>query len=696
MSTYSILPFVTGLYLLSLGLFIYLNNRKSILHISLASVCLSGVIWLFSYTIMYSIDNEYIANILARVVYVGIIFIPITYHHFTMRFLRKTDQGKVIKASYALGLIFLYMDFFTNLIVAGANRFFWGYQTKVGYLHTYFLLFFVFGLFTKCLYNLYVSYRINTKNRTEVELNRIKYVFWAFFLGNLGSIDFIPNYGIPIYPVGSINIVIYITILAYAILRHQLLDIEVIIKKTLVFAGLFAAVYVVFAFFALLSQLFFEKFFTANRWIAMLPSVVIVTMMLRPLENFLLVITNKFLFQKKFDYKELLKTFTAEVLTVLDLDRLVHLTMDKLVDVIKLNSCAVLLFDDESQQFNVIASHNIKDPQVTLIRPDGIVTFLEQTHGYLLKKELRQKKIFIPESIQEIIDKLNAELIIPMVLHQKVIGILSIGTKKSDEDYTQDDLDILLPLARTLAIAISNAQLFVELGITQAEAAQREKMAVIGTLSAGMAHEIRNPITTIKTFSEFLKEKKDDPEFIAKFERLVPKEVEKINYMIEHLLEFSRPADYKVIEPVNLREETKEVIEILQNEMVVNDIMLDEHVRELPLVSANKKYVQEIVFNLLRNAIHAIGRGGKVSISAEDKGERVEMEVKDTGCGMSEEQMAHIFQPFYTTKMNQKGVGLGLYIIKQLMNRMGGQVSVESSKGCGTAFRLEFAKYRSV
>ena len=77
-----------------------------------------------------------------------------------------------------------------------------------------------------------------------------------------------------------------------------------------------------------------------------------------------------------------------------------------------------------------------------------------------------------------------------MIVHEKIIGILSLGKKKSDEDYTQDDLDILLPLARTLAIAISNAKLFVELGKTQAEAAQREKMAVIGTLSAGINHEI--------------------------------------------------------------------------------------------------------------------------------------------------------------------------------------------------------------
>ena len=83
---------------------------------------------------------------------------------------------------------------------------------------------------------------------------------------------------------------------------------------------------------------------------------------------------------------------------------------------------------------------------------------------------------------------------LPITNKDKTIGTLVLGRKKSDEDYTQDDLDILLPLARTLAIAISNAQLFVTLGKTQAEAAQKEKMAVIGTLSAGINHEICNPL----------------------------------------------------------------------------------------------------------------------------------------------------------------------------------------------------------
>jgi polar amino acid transport system substrate-binding protein len=296
------------------------------------------------------------------------------------------------------------------------------------------------------------------------------------------------------------------------------------------------------------------------------------------------------------------------------------------------------------------------------------------------------------DTVKQDMAKLNAELVISLILHDKPIGILSLGPKKSDEPYTQDDLDILLPLARTLAIAISNARLFDELSKTQAEAAQREKMAVIGTLAAGMAHEIRNPITTIKIFAEFLKEKKDDPSFIEKFERLVPKEVEKVNHMITHLLEFTRPADYRAMEFVNLKEEAEDVLDIVQNEMVLNDIILEEDIQDTSPVWGNRKYVQEILFNLIQNAIHAIGRRGTITIKAQEKADSVEVSVKDTGCGISEQHLKYIFEPFFTTKMDSKGVGLGLYIIRQLMLRMRGNVTVESEVGKGTTFKLVFAK----
>jgi two-component system sensor histidine kinase HydH len=268
------------------------------------------------------------------------------------------------------------------------------------------------------------------------------------------------------------------------------------------------------------------------------------------------------------------------------------------------------------------------------------------------------------------------------------MGVLSLGKKKSDEDYTQDDLDILLPLARTLAIAISNAKLFEELARTQAEIAQKEKMATIGTLAASMAHEIRNPMTTIRIFNQYLPEKLVDGGFRTKFRDIVINEVGKVDHIIQTLVDFSADDGTTDLEAVAIPAVVDELLSVLQiNGEVAERI---EFVRafpdSLPLVNVNRKELEEILLNLVQNAIHAIKDKGKITFTASEKGGFVELKITDTGCGMSEDNLKHAFSPFYTTK--SKGFGLGLFVVKQLVTRNKGNISVSSKEGEGTAFKL--------
>ncbi len=697
---YSISGLVNGISCLALGIFVLLNNRKRILNQIYFLYALFIAAWSSGYYFWPNAENRAMALVAFRVLHIGAVFIPVCWYQFVSALTNKLNENKLpISIGYGLSSFFLISiptKYFIKDVGPSFCFRFWGIP---GILYIFYLIYFFLYVYLAILILIKAYQRPDGQHRKQ----QYMYVLIATIIGYLGGATNFPlYYGIPIYPIGNSLISLYVATIAYTIIRHQLMDIEIIIKKTLVFAGLFAAVYVVFAFFTLLGQLFFEKFFTANRWIAMLPSVVIVTMMLRPLENFLLIITNKFLFQKKFDYKELLKTFTAEVLTVLDLDRLVHLTVDKLVDIIKLNSCAVLLFDDEKQQFEVTASHNLKDSQITLIRPDGIVTFLEQTHGYLLKKELRQKKIFIPDSIQEIIDKLNAELIIPMVLHQKVIGILSLGTKKSDEDYTQDDLDILLPLARTLAIAISNAELFVELGKTQAEAAQREKMAVIGTLSAGINHEICNPLGIARgqceafllNIKDGLYKSKTTEELLEKAKEIMAKvirETDRATAITKKLSNFAKPSKGEA-EIVSVDNELLEVISLVGYELKLEKIEFEKHIDpDLPNIFVDRKQFQEVLFNLIRNAGQAIPDKGKITVTAKADNHKIHIDIQDTGAGIPEDKIRELFSPFFTTKAPGEGTGLGLFIVRQVVEKNGGRIHLKKTKeGEGTTFSLEF------
>ena len=689
---------------LFLGLFIVLSNKKSRVNRSIFALFFVTFLWLYPYSLMYSTEKYSKALELARFGYVGIILVPVFFYKFIIEFLdiRNNARKMLSYVFYAFSILCIILLFTTNYFISGLFKYSWGFFPKAGVFHPVFLIYFLI-VFNFCVYNLYSYYRIHKAILSDRKRMQLKYLFAAFFITAFTACDFFTNYGFRYKPLGYITIFSWALIATYAILRHQLLDIEVVIKKTLVFAGLLTSVFAIVILPTLLVQEYiFRSASTSGRLLGLVLSGVIIILSLRRIENFLINITDKYLFQKKYDYRELLKTFTSEVLTVVNLDNLVNLTVDKLTDIVKISSSAVLLLDQENQRFNVVASRNAKDPKVTLERPDGIVAFLEQTHGYLLKKELIEKKIYIPPSIQKIIDKLNAELIIPMILHTEVMGILSLGKKKSDEDYTQDDLDILLPLARTLAIAISNARLFSELGKAQAEAAQREKMAVIGTLSAGINHEICNPLGIARGQCEafllnlkdgFYKDKSPE-ELLLKAKDImakVIKETDRATAITKKLSSFAKPAKGEA-EFVNIDKEIDDVLGLVGYELKLEKIEFEKQVeKDLPNIFVDKKQLQEVLFNLVRNAGQAIGEKGKITVTAKQAHGKIAIDIKDTGSGIPDNKLKELFNPFFTTKEPGKGTGLGLFIVRQVVEKNGGKIYLKETKVCeGTTFTVEF------
>ena len=701
---YSIPSFIASVLLLFLGIFVYNNNRRSPVNIAFALECLVSFIWQFSYGMMYLFSNDKpVAMLWMKVGYIGVIFISVFIYYFIIEFLGLKKERIVFYVSCAIAALFTYLNLTKDLFTTGLIKYPWGYYPSVSVTtHRFFLAFFM-ALIALSNFHIFMAFLKRHELKDDKEKAQIKYLFWAYLIYSPACVDFFANYNVQIYPFGYIFATSFLLIIGYAIVRHQLMDIEVLIKKTLVFAGLLASVFAILVLPTLLIQEYiFRTASSSGKLLGMILSGVIIILSLRRIEGFLINITDRYLFQKKYDYKELLKTFTTEVLTVVNLDKLLNLTVNKLADIVKINSCAVLLLEAEKQQFNTVASRNVKDPQMVLARPDGIVTFLEQTHGYLLKKELIERKVYIPDTIQEIIDKLNTELIVPMILHNEVIGILTMGQKKSDEEYTQDDLDILLPLARTLAIAISNAKLFDELGKTQAEAAQKEKMAVIGTLSAGINHEICNPLGIARgqceafllNIKDGLYNDKSQDELLAKAKDImakVIKETDRATAITKRLSGFAKPAKGEA-EVIDIDKELDDVLGLVGYELKLEKIEFEKRIEKgLPNVLVDKKQFQEILFNLIRNAGQAIGEKGKITVIARENARRVFIDIKDTGSGVPEDKLKELFNPFFTTKEPGKGTGLGLFIVRQIVEKNGGRIYLKETKvGEGTTFTVEF------
>lgn len=619
-----------------IGIFVYWKGRPDKASLVLSFFCFSICFWgLGGYNIATTASKKE-ALYWWQVAYIGI-SCPVVYAHFIFTLL-DLNRRRLLYAFYSIALLFIILAFLLGETFFGElrfafNQFYWPslYKNK-GLLFLVSYIIFYWVLLGYCFLLISIAF----KNSSGFRRHQLKWLLVSAIVGWAGAhCNFLPAFGIDIYPYLNFLVVVYVLIIAYSIFRYRFLNIEVIIKKTLIFTGIFVSAYAVFAFFAFLGQIFFERFVTANRWLSMIPSVIIVTLTLRPLEAFLINATDKYLFQKRYDYKELLKTFASEVLSVLEIDKLIKLTEEKLAQIMKLEYCKVVIADN---------------------------------------KDI----------------KTEAELKVPISIDDRQIGVLLLGRKKSDEVYTHDDMLILQSLSSTLAIAISNANLVDELTKAQVKMAEKDKLATVGTLAAGMAHEIRNPITTIRVFSEYVPDKLNDEVFTNKYKNTIAKEVDKIDHIIQTLIDFSGEDEIQQTSGVSVHEAVEELLSIIsQNKDVLGRVKFVNNISpDLAKIKVNKEELDEIILNLTQNATHAISEKGTITFSAEEKDEKVSIEIADTGSGISEETLVHIFDPFFTTK--SKGFGLGLFVVKELVQRNKGEISVESKAGKGTKFKIGF------
>ncbi len=639
-----------------------------------------------------------------QVSYSAVICMVVPYLRLTTLITQSKKLERWTNISVFVAFFFVGTVWLTDWFIKDLYYFQFGLYPKVGWIHPFFLGW----LFTSmALIHLMLFLGFKDEKRDSSSRNQAKYIWLAFIAVTPVIVDFIPNYGIRIYPAGFLFVLIFGVVSAYAIVRHQLMDIEVVIKRTAVFAGLFAFVYGVFMVFTILGQRFFQSTLGWNQWTAMIPTVLVITFSLRPLEIFLTNATERFLFQKKYDYRELLRTFTNEILTVLDLQKLMDQTIAGLMKIIKLESACVLLLNDEKKVYEKVAASGLKEKEIMFFNDDALITTLKASGQAILKDKNVDK---MGEShLKDNFKRLNAQLCLPLLLHDNLIGVLCLGMKKSGGDYTQEDIDILTTLARTEAIAISNARLFDELSKTQAEAAQREKMAVIGTLAAGINHEICNPLGIVRGQCEmFLLNLRDGfykgtaKEEIIKISseimNKVIKETDRATSITKKLSSFAKPAKQSSEEEVRVENEIEEVLGLIGHELKLNNIEIKkEFPKDFPSICADKKQIEEILFNIIRNAAQAMdaGRAGKIILSGSSQNGSALIRISDNGSGIPQDKIGQIFNPFYTTKAPGKGTGLGLFIVKQVVERNKGTISVESEEGAGTTFTLTFPSSQS-
>ncbi len=221
------------------------------------------------------------------------------------------------------------------------------------------------------------------------------------------------------------------------------------------------------------------------------------------------------------------------------------------------------------------------------------------------------------------------------------------------------------------------------LRILQSQLERNKRLASLGILAAGIAHEIRNPLVALKTFSQLLPEKFRDDEFRANYIKVVIPEIERIDSLVEQLLIFARPRPVRM-ENMDLVSIIESTLVLIRTQAGSDEIsFVKNYNREHIEINADPEKIKQALWNLLLNSVDALqNRSGIIKIGLSSTDENVLISIEDNGCGISEENMNKIFDPLFSTKPS--GTGLGLPIVNEIIAQHNGRINIESKEGVGT------------
>jgi signal transduction histidine kinase len=289
------------------------------------------------------------------------------------------------------------------------------------------------------------------------------------------------------------------------------------------------------------------------------------------------------------------------------------------------------------------------------------------------------------EGIDVLIEK-GWAVVVPIFLKERLQGFILLGRKRSDKDYTVEELELLEAFSNQAALAISRALIYRDMSLKDKQIMQAEKMAAIGELAAGIAHEIRNPLGIITGSAETVRKHKDQ-KIREEMTRYILEESNRINGLISSFLDFARPKEPKLM-GCDLREVLEKTLLLLSPQAKTLGVEIRKEIPQGPLhVSIDPDQMRQAFTNLGVNALEAMPQGGVLKVTVlENARDKVSIRFSDTGKGIPKELKAKVFDPFFTTK--EGGTGLGLSIAHRIISQHAGTLSVEGGEGEGSTFTI--------
>jgi signal transduction histidine kinase len=689
MNTYAIIPLCAAVLNLLLVIFIVTKGGDKRLKQAFALVSFSVMVWNAGYFLLYIAPSKDFAFHVRHINFLGAVFLHSTFLYFIVVLTGQvTKRTKIVSFTAFVSSFILFLLNFKGFTTNDVIQYHWGYlpaTAKTGVIYT--LLFISYNFYALVLLVKAMKKTVGLKH------NQLKYVFLgSFIVCASGVTNFLIVHGVPgmaMYPIGNAAIICWLGIIAYAIYKHHLMDIRIVIKKGAVYAYLSFLVLIPSMIIILFAQKYFfghiNSFFSFLALCTLLLTSLVMLKVKPEIEEYI----EKRLFKDKYEYKKALTELSEIVISFLDENELLKKSGKIFIKDLGTEKVSFFLLDRQKRAYTLRASQKLDKPKKTEL-PDNDALFLSlRENKKPIVKEVLERSIDKPDikRVVEQLDAMESEVCIPLMARDELIGIINLGKKRSGDMYSHEDLDLLSHFAAQASVALENARLYQEMQQTQMLMRRTDRLASLGSLTANLAHEIRNPLVTLKTFLDLFPQRYRDKEFRVDFLKLTSSELERITSLVTDLLSFARPAKPD-IKKGNINQVLEEVIHLVAVEAKKRHITIDTNLQEIRQALLDADQMKQVFLNIFLNAFEAISKRGRISVSSRGIQKNglayVLIEISDNGQGIPEKILEHIFDPFFTTK--KKGGGLGLSISHQIVQEHNGFIEVESRVKKGTTF----------
>jgi signal transduction histidine kinase len=379
------------------------------------------------------------------------------------------------------------------------------------------------------------------------------------------------------------------------------------------------------------------------------------------------------------------KEFEDSLNLIEDFDHIAGNFLGKIKEVCPVQRAILFIYDSDTGKFRPSVSSGVEDrqkEQISFSRASRLVKWLKVNQTFLDIPQRAGVLEYLTQKETETLKALGIEVCFPLMSMNRLIGILLVGTKESGKPFSRQEISFISSFLPQTGIALENALLFKEHRERFRRMSRADKLATIGELAAGAAHEIRNPLTAIKSSLQYLEAKGGDPTS-RKLLASALQETGRIEEIVSALLSFSRPSEIRKVRH-DLRETLEESLELISFQAKTQNVNIIKDFWPSPLsVQGDRSQLKQLFLNIFLNSIQAMPSGGEMKVEALLKDARkAVVAVSDTGVGIPEENLDRIFDPFFTTKKG--GTGLGLSICYTIAKSHQGDIEVKSRVGQGT------------